>query len=115
VRKIQLRKLISLPAIAIATVALAVPALAGTKTVKVGDDWFGADGTRPTVTINKGSSIKWKWVGDAAHNVFVVSGPVKFHSKTKAKGTYTHKFGKKGTYSIVCTIHTGMTMKVKVK
>jgi hypothetical protein len=112
-----MKKLTALAATLAVLIPLAAPALAGTLTVKAGDDWFGAKGTRPTITIHKGSAIKWVWVGKTAHNVYAVNSPVNFHSKTKGgKGyTYKHTFTKKGKYTIVCTIHSGMTMVVKVK
>jgi plastocyanin len=90
----------------------AATAFAGTRTVKVDDDFFSPKRT----TINKGSSIKWKWTGDDAHNVIVKRGPRKFSSSTKDSGTFTRKFTRRGTYKIICDIHLPeMTMTVTVK
>ena len=66
------------------------------------------------LTIKKGTKVVWTWGGMLPHNVTVISGPQKFHSATMTTGTYSHKFKKKGTYTLVCTIH-GFTMTVKVK
>ena len=44
----------------------------------------------------------------------VAKGPVKFGSSSMTKGTYTKKVTKKGTYTIICTIHTGADQKMKL-
>ena len=85
----------------------AAPSLAANKTVKVDDDFFSAK----TVTINKGNTVTWKWVGSNPHNVQFKG----FKSKTLTKGTYKHTFKKRGTFKYVCIIHSGMNGKVVVK
>ena len=110
-----MRKPLALLAAAGATAALAVPALAATKTVRVDDDFFVRAGSTPTVTVNKGDTVKWVWRGDVVHNVVVEKGPVKFSSRTQKTGTYSRVMKRRGLYSIVCTIHPGMTMKLRVK
>jgi plastocyanin len=109
------RKLLALAATAATAAALAVPALAATKSVKVGDDYFVRSGSRPTVTVRRNDTVRWLWRGQVVHNVFVTQGPQRFHSKTMAKGSYSHRMTKKGSYLIVCTIHSGMEMNLKVK
>ena len=109
------RKVLGLAAAGATAAALAVPAFAATKTVKVGDDYFVRAGSRPTVTVKKNDTVKWVWRGKVVHNVFVTKGPRRFHSTTKASGTYSHKMTVRGTYMIVCTIHSGMDMKLVVK
>jgi plastocyanin len=47
--------------------------------------------------------------------VTVVSGPQKFRSQVQLKGTFTRKLTKAGTYKIVCTIHPGMDLTLKVR
>ena len=97
-------------ALAVST-AFAVSAFAATRPVTVKDDTFAPK----SVSIGKGSTIKWNWKGKAPHNVTVTSGPAKFHSKTQKKGSFSHKFAKAGTYKIICTIHAPeMKMTVKV-
>jgi plastocyanin len=104
----SMRKTLISAAAAAATVAvLAVPALAGTVTVAVKDDVFKAK----TVTINKGSSVKWVWKGSNPHNVTFKS----FASKTIVNGSYKHKFRKRGTFKYRCTIHSWMNGKVVVR
>jgi plastocyanin len=79
-------------------------------TVKLGDNFF-----QPTkLTVTAGTTVTWTWTGSATHNVTVVKGPQKFHSKDQASGTYTRKLTKTGTYQIVCTFHPGMTMTLRV-
>jgi plastocyanin len=91
--------------------ALAVSAFGATKTVAVKDDVFAPK----SITVKKGTTVKWTWHGSQPHNVTVTSGPAKFHSATQKRGSYSKKLTKKGTYKIVCTIHApGMSMKVKV-
>jgi plastocyanin len=111
-----MRKLLVALAIAALSAVLATQAFARTRTVKVGDDFFLHRGSPPTITIKKGSRVRWSWVGSDSHNVSVSSGPKKFHSGLQRKGTFSHKFKKAGTYKIVCTIHSpDMAMTIKVK
>jgi plastocyanin len=99
-------------ATAVAAGALAIPALAATKTVQVKDNKFA-----PTsITVSKGTTVKWVWQGKAPHNVKVTKGPAKFASTTQVKGTFSKKLTKTGTYTILCTIHApDMKMTIKVK
>ncbi|MDX6688178.1 MAG: hypothetical protein QOF86_4306 [Baekduia sp.] len=99
-------------ATAAAAGALAIPALAATTTVQVKDNKFA-----PTsITVKKGTTVKWVWKGKAPHNVTVSKGPAKFRSTTQVKGSYSKKLTKAGTYTILCTIHApGMKMTLKVK
>jgi plastocyanin len=108
-------KLLAVIAAGATAAALAVPAVAATKNVRVDDDYFVKSGSRPTVSVSKNDTVKWVWRGDVVHNVFATKGPQKFHSKTIAKGSYARKMTVRGTYLIVCTIHSGMEMNLKVK
>jgi plastocyanin len=103
---------ISAIAAVVVSAAVAVSAFAATKTVAVKDDVFA-----PTsISVRKGTTVKWVWNGKAPHNVTVTSGPTKFHSPTQKKGSYSKKLTKKGTYKLVCTIHAPrMAMTVKVR
>ncbi len=105
-----MRKLF-LPVLMLVALVVSVPmAFASTKTVKVDDNFFSPK----TLSVKAGTTVKWKWAGSAPHNVTVRSGPVKFASKNKTSGAYVKKLTKKGTYSYVCTIHSGMNGKIKV-
>ncbi len=97
---------------------LAATALAATKTVKVGDNWYVRDTSgAPTVTVKRGDTVKWSFVGDSTHNVVVTKGPVKFKSGLKSSGSYKQVMKKPGTYTIICTLHgkSDQSMKLVVK
>ncbi|HEX2129631.1 MAG TPA: plastocyanin/azurin family copper-binding protein [Solirubrobacterales bacterium] len=99
-----------------ALVALIVPAgggaAAGT-TVKLGDNFFSPEKKR----VSSGTTVRFKWVGNNDHNVVKQSGPGKsFASETTDEPgvNFTKKFKKDGKYKIVCTLHQGMDMTLKV-
>jgi plastocyanin len=84
---------------------------AATTTIKLVDNKF-----RPSrKTVARGTTLRFLWTGKNPHNVFVVSGPVQFHSGTKTKGSYRKRVTRKGSYALVCTIHSGMTLRLKVR
>ena len=96
------------------TTAVAVPSMGATtsKTVTVKDDFFSPK----KLTISKGTKVKWVWKGKEGHNVAVANGPSNFRFGKRKTGSKTHTFSKRGTYSIVCTIHApDMHMTIKVK
>jgi plastocyanin len=97
--------------LALAAAALAVPALGATRSIALRDNFFSPKST----TVSKGTTVKWVWRGKVAHNVTVRSGPVKFHSRTQTTGSFSKRLTKAGTYRIVCTIHPGMNLTLKVK
>ena len=107
-----MRKKLAVPAVAAVAVAAAVtvPSPAAT-TVRVDDDVF-----RPRdVSVRSGTTVTWRWVGDNPHNVTVTRGPVKFRSSTKRSGTYSKRMRRGGRYRIVCTVHPGMAMTLRVR
>jgi plastocyanin len=84
------------------------------KTIKVGDNYFVKPGGT-TVTVKRGTTVTWRWSGRTIHNVTVRKGPVRFASRTQARGTFSRRLTKAGTYSLICTIHgPAMTMKLRV-
>jgi len=106
-----MKRLIILALVAALAGAFAIPAFGATKSIKIGDNFFSPK----TVSVKRGTTVKWRWTGSAPHNVTVTSGPKKFHSQTQTKGTFKATPHTKGTYHIVCTIHAGMTMTLKVR
>jgi plastocyanin len=108
-----MKKLVAVgAATAVAAGALAIPALAATQTVQVKDNKFVAK----SITVSKGTTVKWVWKGKAPHNVKVTKGPAKFSSTTQVKGSFAKKLTKTGTYTILCTIHApDMKMTIRVK
>jgi plastocyanin len=110
-----MRKLLVASLIAAVSAVLATQALAATRSVKVGDDYFVRKGSVPTVTVKKGTKVTWRWTGRNLHNVTVTKGPVKFRSSIKSSGTYSKRLTRTGTYTIVCSIHQpDMRMKLRV-
>lgn len=113
----MLKRLVVLPLAAAATLGLAALPASGvagqssSTTVKVKDDFFSPK----SKTIRRNTTVVFRWTGRAPHNVTVAKGPVKFHSSTQTKGSYKKRFTKRGTYRIVCTIHPGMELTLKVK
>jgi plastocyanin len=107
-------KRVLLPLLAVAVcAALAVPALAGTRAIKIGDNYFVTRGKPQTVHIHRGSSLRFEWQGHTSHNVVVAHGPQTFRSPVKTSGTYTRRFAKRGKYLLLCTIHPA-TMRLNV-
>ena len=92
-------------------------AAAATRNVKVGDDYFGRSSSPPTVTVIKGTTVKWNWRGNRRHNVVATrKARQRFQSALKRSGSYTRKMNTRGTYRITCSIHQpDMRMKLVVK
>jgi plastocyanin len=111
-----MRKL-STALIATATAAaVAVPAHAATRTVRLGDDWFVRDSGSHRVTVDRGDRVRWRWTGRDPHNVVVRRGPVRFQSAVKRSGTFSRTLRRRGTYRIVCSIHQpDMRMTLRVQ
>ena len=105
-----MKRLLALAAALAVAAALAIPALAATKSVSVKDSSFSPG----KVTVKAGTKVVWKWKSSLPHNVTVTRGPKKFHSKTQTSGSFTAIPHKKGTYNIVCTVHS-FTMKLVVR
>jgi plastocyanin len=103
----------ALAAVAAAAAALAIPALAaGTQTVALKDTFFAPK----SMTIARGATIKFRWVGQLPHNVTVRRGPQRFRTPNFTHGhTLLHRFTVSGRYLIVCTIHPGMELNLRVK
>ncbi len=98
----------------------AAPALAAPrKTVKIGDNYF----LPKTLSVKRGTTVTWKWPGfetaGDVHDVKLKSGPKhvkKFHSQPAASDyRFKRKLTVPGKYSIVCTLHEGMRMTIRVK
>ena len=90
---------------------------AKTKTVKVGDDYFGP----AKLTVTKGTKIKWKWLdgNSNTHDVRLRKGPhgvKRFKSQVAASDySFSRKLKKPGKYRIYCSLHREMVMTIVVK
>jgi plastocyanin len=107
----------TLPLALIVFLLAAAPAAAATRNVKVGDDFFARSSSPPTVTVSKGTTVKWNWRGRRQHNVVATRrGRKRFQSALKRTGSYSRKINRRGTYRIICSIHQpDMRMKLVVK
>ena len=100
-------------------VSVAPAQAAPRKTVKIGDNYF----LPKTLSIKRGTTVTWKWPGfetaGDVHDVKLKSGPKhvkKFHSQPAASDySFKRKLTVAGKYSIVCTLHEGMRMTIRVK
>ena len=90
-------------------VLLAVPTagMSATKSISVRDDVFSPK----SITINKGDTVRWRWAGRKPHNVTGRG----FKSRTQRSGSYSRRFRRAGSYSVRCTLHSGMTMRIRVR
>jgi plastocyanin len=109
-----MRKLAGVLVVAAVLAVPAVSALGATPTKKASVVNFAFKPKK--LSIKKNTKVTWTFASvGIRHNVTVKSGPVKFHSRDKASGTYSFTFKKRGTYHLFCTIHKFMTETVTVK
>jgi plastocyanin len=83
------------------------------KTIRLKDNFFAPS----KKTVVKGTTMRFKWTGINAHNVVKASGPGgRFASRTTWRRgvNFARKFRKAGTYRLICTLHSGMELKLKV-
>jgi plastocyanin len=112
-----LRKLLVVALVGAVFAILATQAFAASRSIKVGDNYFVRASGVPTVTVKKGTTVKWQFKGHNVHTVVVRSGPAKFRSSARSKGTFSKKLTRAGTYRIYCSIHgaSDQSMKLVVK
>ncbi|MBA2383636.1 MAG: hypothetical protein H0V68_03095 [Actinobacteria bacterium] len=78
----------------------------------VGDFRYGAE----RVSIRRGSTFTWRFVGSFAHDVTVVGGPEGFSAPWTQRGTFRHRFTKPGTYRLFCSLHPAkMVQQITVR
>jgi plastocyanin len=109
-----MKKLIAVALAAGCLGILASVAMAATRSIKVGDNYYVRPHGVPTVTVSKGSKVKWRFGTGTPHTVTVKSGPAKFNSGVKTSGTFTKKLTKRGTYVVYCTIHGFRDQRMKL-
>jgi len=90
--------------------ALAVPAESATTSVSVRDNVFAPKAK----TVKRGDTVRFVWRGRAPHNV-VISGRKRARSKTQVTGTYSYRATRRGTHRVVCELHPGMRMTLRVR
>jgi plastocyanin len=109
-----MKRLIALLVAVTACAALAVPALAATKTVNVGPKFrFGTS----SLSISRGDTVRFRWTGKLPHNVRITSGPQRGTiSGVRKSGTVSRTFTRAGTYKLLCDVHApGMKMTIRVR
>ena len=100
--------LVAALAIALAAgIGVAAPADGATRSVRVDDNVFSPR----SATIRRGTLVRFRWVGRRPHNV---TGPG-FASRTQTDGSYSRRFNSRRSYRLVCTLHSGMEMRVRVR
>lgn len=115
------RRRVPIAVAAAAALCCAAPAAAGgpqRKSVEVADNYY----LPAKLSVNKGSTVTWKWPDDVAIDVHDVKlkrapkGVRKWQSEPASSGyRYKRTFKKPGKYFIVCTLHEEMTMTVTVR
>jgi plastocyanin len=106
------RLIAALVAVIALAAAIAVPAIAATKTVRVGpQNRFGTS----SLSVRKGDTVRFRWTGRLPHNVRIAAGPQRGQiASARRSGTVSKRFSRAGAYRIVCDIHPGMTLRLRV-
>jgi plastocyanin len=93
--------------------AVAAPALAATRSVRLVDNRFSP----ASLTVRAGDTVVFRHAGQAPHNV-VTTGrpPQRFASPLLRRGqSYRRTLNRAGRYRLVCTLHPGMRMTLRVR
>lgn len=100
---------------AAAAVAASAAEAASVRTVSMRDDYFVQSNNKATVTVKRGTTLRVVNRGRGDHNATVALGPSKFRSGRMVPGAvYRKRVTATGRYIIVCTIHPGMQMTLRV-
>jgi plastocyanin len=113
-RKRSTLALVAIAALGFASLGGAAGAVAATA-VTVGNNFFAPS----KKTVQRGTKVKFRWVGGERHNVTKTrgpGGPIE-SGPTAARGVNLAKrFRKAGTYRFICTFHpVEMRLKLTVK
>ena len=109
-----MRKLMIMGLVAGLLGTLATVAVAATRTVKVGDNYFVRPSGKPKITVSRGTTVRFDFSpADSPHNVTRLGGP----SFKTCSGTCRRKLRKRGTYRLYCSIHgaADQSMRIVVK
>jgi plastocyanin len=76
-------------------------------------DYFFSD---RRVVVKRGTEVTWRFAGSREHDVAVANGPRGFQSDWIKSGEFSYTPGKRGLYSIYCSLHPGlMSQELKVE
>lgn len=68
------------------------------------------------LSVHRGTSFRWRFLGRERHDVTLASGPVGFASPTVSSGSFSFRFTRRGTYKLFCSLHpTRMTQIINVR
>jgi plastocyanin len=84
-------------------------ASAAAVTVKLKDSFFSPG----SLTVRRGTPVRFVWAGKLAHNM-TGGGLPRSLARTRVRGSFTAAFAP-GLKTIVCTIHPGMVLKLRVR
>jgi hypothetical protein len=78
----------------------------------VGDFRYGHE----RISLKRGATFTWRFIGSTQHDVTLVSGPVGFAAPWTQSGTFRFRFTQPGTYKLFCSLHPAkMTQIVTVR
>lgn len=78
----------------------------------VGDFRFAAQ----RVSLRRGATFRWRFVGTVPHDVTLASGPVGLASASMRSGSFSFHFTRPGTYDFYCSLHPAqMTQTITVR
>jgi plastocyanin len=95
---------------AVLAAAVALPAEGATTSVSVRDNVFAPKAK----TVKRNDTVRFLWRGRNPHNV-IISGPRRAASNVQVKGAYRYRATRPGLHRVVCTIHPGMAMRLRVR
>ena len=112
-----MRKLFVLVVAAALMGVLAAVALADTKAVKVGDNYYVRSSGVPTVSVKKGDRLKFNFRGNDPHNAKGVGINLGASCReTRDSGSCTtRRLKTRGTFTIYCEVHGKSDQRMKVK
>lgn len=110
-----MRRLFLLGSAAVVAVVVVATALGATRTIAVGDNYFVRSSGVPGVSVERGTVVRWRFVGRRPHNVKVASGPVRFRSGVRRSGSYRKRIFTPGRYVIICSIHGARDQKMVLR
>ncbi len=96
--------------LALVLAVAAVPAFGATRSVRLVDNAFAPK----TLTVRKGDTVRFRWAGRQPHNVVSRRG-VRFRSPVQRSGTFSQRVRRAGSYQLICEIHPGMGMTLRVR
>ncbi|HVP04013.1 MAG TPA: plastocyanin/azurin family copper-binding protein [Solirubrobacteraceae bacterium] len=116
-----MKRILALAAVLAVLAAIVITAPAGAQkagptasaaavVVKLKDSFFSPS----KLTVSRGTKVRFVWAGKLSHNL-VGGGLPGSLARTRIHGSYTATFTSPGTKTILCTIHPGMVLKLRVR